>query len=144
MDGLQAGPTAEEIAASEASVRAAQASVWSASGSVTAAEDVSEADIAAAQKALDAALDDQQAAHDAWVDLAICKVNVEGTIAPDQLSFIFDRLYRGDTSRQRDRESTGLGLPISLALVEAHGGTITADSSGENRGSTFTISLPLS
>ena len=81
MDGLQAGPTAEEIAASEASVRAAQASVWSASGSVTAAEDVSEADIAAAQKALDAALDDQQAAHDAWVDLAICKVNVEGTIA---------------------------------------------------------------
>ena len=79
LDDLQAGPTAEEIAASEASVKAAQANVWSASGSVAAAEDVSEADIAAAQKALDDALDDQRAAHDAWVDLAICEVNAEGT-----------------------------------------------------------------
>jgi signal transduction histidine kinase len=64
-------------------------------------------------------------------------------IASDQLPFVFDRLYRGDTARQRDRENTGLGLPISSALVEAHGGTITAESPGETMGSTFIISLPL-
>ncbi len=79
LDDRLAGPSAEEIAASEASVNAAQASVWSASGSYVASQDVSEADIAAAQKELTQALDDQKVAHDAWVDLAICKVNEDGT-----------------------------------------------------------------
>lgn len=64
-------------------------------------------------------------------------------IVPDQLPFIFDRLYRGDPSRQRIGESTGLGLAISKALVDAHDGTITANSPGENQGSTFTIILPM-
>jgi HlyD family secretion protein len=73
------GPTEEEIAASEASVRAAQAGMWSASGSVQAVQTVSEADILAAQADLDEALENQQAAHDVWVNLAICKVNADGT-----------------------------------------------------------------
>ena len=64
-------------------------------------------------------------------------------IAPDQLSLVFDRLYRGDPSRQRIGESTGLGLAISKAIVDAHGGTITAGSPGVDQGSTFTIILPL-
>jgi signal transduction histidine kinase len=64
-------------------------------------------------------------------------------IAPDQLPLVFDRLYRGDPSRQREGGSTGLGLAISKALVEAHGGKITAESPGEGQGSTFTIRLPL-
>jgi CheY-like chemotaxis protein len=37
----------------------------------------------------------------------------------------------------------GLGLAIVRHLIELHGGTVTADSHGENQGSTFTISLPL-
>ncbi|MFN2117998.1 MAG: efflux RND transporter periplasmic adaptor subunit [Candidatus Promineifilaceae bacterium] len=78
LNDLLNGPTDDEIAASEAGVQAAQAQVWAASGNVTAAEDVSEADIAAAQKALDDALDEQKSAHDAWVDLAICKVGDDG------------------------------------------------------------------
>lgn len=64
-------------------------------------------------------------------------------IAPDQLPLVFDRLYRGDPSRQRFGESTGLGLAISKALVEAHGGTITAESAGVDQGSTFLIALPM-
>ena len=64
-------------------------------------------------------------------------------IAPNQLPLVFDRLYRGDLSRQREGGSTGLGLAISKALVDVHGGTITADSPGEGQGSTFTIELPL-
>ena len=64
-------------------------------------------------------------------------------IAPDQLTQVFDRLYRGDPSRQRQGSSTGLGLAISKALIEAHGGTIIAESRGQGQGSTFTIELPL-
>jgi signal transduction histidine kinase len=64
-------------------------------------------------------------------------------IAPDQLPLVFDRLYQGDPSRQRFGESTGLGLAISKALVEAHGGTITAESPGVDQGSTFLITLPM-
>ena len=79
LDDLFEGPSAEEIAASEASVNASQANVWSASGSFSAANEVSEADIAAAQKELDTALDNQKAAHDAWVDLADCGENADGT-----------------------------------------------------------------
>lgn len=64
-------------------------------------------------------------------------------IAPDQLPLVFDRLYRGDPSRQRFGESTGLGLAISKALVEAHSGTISAESPGVDQGSTFLITLPM-
>jgi multidrug efflux pump subunit AcrA (membrane-fusion protein) len=79
LEDLLQGPSVEEIAASEASVKASQANVWSASGSLSATQEVSEADIAAAQKELNAALDDQQAAHDAWVNLAECEENADGT-----------------------------------------------------------------
>ncbi len=77
-DHLQ-GPSAEAIAASEARVKAAQAGIWSASGSFSASQEVSEADIAAAQRDLNDALDNQRAAHDAWVDLADCDENADGT-----------------------------------------------------------------
>ncbi len=78
LDDLRDGPSAAEIAASEATVKAAQANVWSASGTLSATNDVSEADIASARKALDDALDVQKAAHDRWVDLAICDRNAAG------------------------------------------------------------------
>jgi two-component system, OmpR family, sensor histidine kinase BaeS len=64
-------------------------------------------------------------------------------ISPDILPQVFDRLYRGDTARQRQGSSTGLGLAISKALIVAHMGTITAESRGRGQGSTFTIALPL-
>lgn len=49
-------------------------------------------------------------------------------IAPEHLSRLFDRFYRLDASRQKTSEGTGLGLPITRSIVEAHHGTIMASS----------------
>ncbi len=62
-------------------------------------------------------------------------------IAPDHLDYVFDRFYRTDIARSRDSGGTGLGLAISRAIVEAHGGELTAQSEGIGRGSTFMITL---
>jgi two-component system sensor histidine kinase SenX3 len=58
------------------------------------------------------------------------------------LPFIFTRFYRIGSEVRRSRTGTGLGLFIVRAIVKGHRGTITADSLGPDRGSTFTISLP--
>lgn len=63
-------------------------------------------------------------------------------IAAEHLPHIFDRFYRADVSRSRDTGGRGLGLAITRHLIEAHGGTIEADST-EGAGTTFTIRLPL-
>ena len=52
---------------------------------------------------------------------------------------VFERFHRVDA---QFTDGTGVGLAISKLLVEAHGGSITASSMGEGRGSTFRISLP--
>ena len=59
------------------------------------------------------------------------------------LPHVFDRFYRTDQSRRRGLDGTGLGLAITRAIVEAHGGTITATSDGLGQGVTVTILLPL-
>ncbi|HQZ86135.1 MAG TPA: HAMP domain-containing sensor histidine kinase, partial [Actinomycetota bacterium] len=51
--------------------------------------------------------------------------NGEG-IDEDQLPHLFDRFYRGDSARGRDAAGSGIGLTIAKALVEAHGGRLTA------------------
>jgi two-component system sensor histidine kinase BaeS len=62
-------------------------------------------------------------------------------IAPDDLPHVFDRFYRADKSRQRDDSvASGLGLAITKAIVEAHGGTIAVESTPD-AGTTFTITL---
>lgn len=67
--------------------------------------------------------------------------NGEG-IDADQLPHLFDRFYRGDSARGRDTAGSGIGLTIARAMVEAHGGRLTAFSAGSGEGATFTISLP--
>jgi signal transduction histidine kinase/ActR/RegA family two-component response regulator len=64
-------------------------------------------------------------------------------VSRDFLPFIFDRFRQADGTSTRMHGGLGLGLAIVRHLVELHGGTVHADSDGEGRGATFTISLPL-
>ncbi len=63
-------------------------------------------------------------------------------IPADQLTHVFERFYRGDTARDRDHGGSGIGLTISRAIADAHGGSLTADSAGRGHGASFSISLP--
>lgn len=63
-------------------------------------------------------------------------------IEAHHLAHVFERFYRADDARDRDHGGSGIGLAITRALVEAHGGTIAAHSDGPGRGSTFTVTLP--
>jgi signal transduction histidine kinase len=64
-------------------------------------------------------------------------------IAPDFLPFVFDRFSQADASTTRNHGGIGLGLSIAKHLVELMGGEIAARSSGDNRGTTFTLRFPL-
>jgi len=63
-------------------------------------------------------------------------------ISPAFLPFVFDRFRQSDSSSARRQGGLGLGLALVHDLIELHGGTIRAESAGENRGAKFTIDLP--
>ena len=65
-------------------------------------------------------------------------------IAPDFLPHVFDRFRQADSSTARYYSGLGLGLAVVRHLVEQHGGSVSAESEGVNRGSTFIIELPVS
>lgn len=71
------------------------------------------------------------------------KDNGEG-IASEHLAHLFDRFYRTDQARARDKGGVGLGLAIVRALVAAQGGQVRVESEGVGLGSTFVVTLPLS
>jgi len=76
-------------------------------------------------------------------DKACIAVEDNGIGIPEEhLPNIFKRFYRVDRARSRRLGGTGLGLTIARTFVEAHGGTISVIST-VNRGSTFTVYLPL-
>jgi signal transduction histidine kinase len=62
-------------------------------------------------------------------------------ISSEDLPHVFERFYRGDKSRTVSNGNAGLGLAISKAIVEAHGGAIEV-SSKPDAGTTFTVRLP--
>lgn len=76
-------------------------------------------------------------------DTSLIKVQVSNhgkTIPPDKLGRIFEQFFRLDSSRSSSTGGAGLGLAISREIVELHGGSIQAESEGEQI--VFTLWLP--
>jgi signal transduction histidine kinase len=64
-------------------------------------------------------------------------------IAPEFLPHVFDRFRQGDGTSTRNHPGLGLGLSIAKQLVEAHNGSIRAESGGSGQGTAFLVmSLP--
>ena len=78
--------------------------------------------------------------HDRKVTIAVSDTGMG--IEADVLPRVFDAFEQGDVIRARNFGGLGLGLAICNALVDAHGGTIAAQSEGKDRGATFTVELP--
>jgi signal transduction histidine kinase/ActR/RegA family two-component response regulator len=64
-------------------------------------------------------------------------------IAAEFLPHVFDRFRQADSATTRAYGGLGLGLAIVRHLAELHGGTVQAESDGEGRGSTFSVTFPL-
>ena len=70
-------------------------------------------------------------------------MNTGSAIAPELLPRLFDRFFRADKARTHpEAEGAGLGLAITRAIVQAHGGNASVESAdGQTR---FTLSFPAS
>src|SRR3569623_268155 len=64
-------------------------------------------------------------------------------ISPELLPHIFEPFVQGERSLDRSQGGLGIGLTMVRELVELHGGSVSVNSLGENRGSVFTVRLPL-
>ena len=77
-------------------------------------------------------------------DAAILVVEDTGQgIEPGFLPHVFEMFRQADSSNSRRHGGMGIGLALVRQLVQLHGGTVAAESDGTNKGSRFTIRLPL-
>jgi two-component system, sensor histidine kinase len=75
---------------------------------------------------------------------AVLRVQDDGYgIAPDLLPRIFDLFVQGERTLDRAQGGLGIGLTLVRKLVDLHHGTVAVSSDGPNRGSVFTVKLPL-
>jgi signal transduction histidine kinase len=76
-------------------------------------------------------------------DNTLIRVTDEGAgLSPEDLGRLFGRFQRLSAKPTAGESSTGLGLSIVKRIIDMHGGEVTAESGGPNKGSTFTIVLP--
>jgi signal transduction histidine kinase len=105
-------------------------------------------------EALGALLDNalRQTAKDGTVTIATtrldnrCRIAVTDTgdgFDPDLAAQLFERFYRGDSSRTANGAGSGIGLTIAKAIVEAHQGQLQGHSDGPGSGARFEITLPI-
>ncbi|MCI0490436.1 MAG: ATP-binding protein [Blastocatellia bacterium] len=80
--------------------------------------------------------------HSAASDVLIEVADTGAGIEPEFLPQVFDRFTQAHQGINRLYGGLGLGLAIARAMVELHGGKITAHSEGAHQGSRFTVSLP--
>jgi CheY-like chemotaxis protein len=71
--------------------------------------------------------------------ISVCDTGIG--MEPEVMQRIFDPFEQGNRSFERRFGGLGLGLTISKSLAHAHGGMLTVQSDGPNRGSTFTLSM---
>ncbi|MBO0724176.1 MAG: response regulator [Blastocatellia bacterium] len=64
-------------------------------------------------------------------------------ISQEFMPYLFERYRQADASSGRRKGGLGLGLTLVRQLVEMHGGSVTAESEGEGKGSTFIVKLPV-
>ena len=76
-------------------------------------------------------------------DVCVAVTDTGRGINPEFLPYVFERFRQGETGTTRTNGGLGLGLAIARQIVELHGGLLTAESPGQDRGSTFTALLPL-
>jgi len=76
-------------------------------------------------------------------DLIISVSDSGEGITPEFLPYVFDRFTQATTTTERKYGGLGLGLAIVRHLVELHGGTVHAESPGDEGGATFTVTLPI-
>ncbi|MBD2089273.1 response regulator [Microcoleus sp. FACHB-1515] len=76
-------------------------------------------------------------------DAQIQVIDTGKGIHPDFLPYVFEHFRQEDGATTRKFGGLGLGLAIARQIVELHGGTIQAESAGEDQGATFTVKLPL-
>ncbi len=81
-----------------------------------------------------------RAFHELRSGVVVISDNGDG-IPEEQLPYIYDRFFRGDSARGRTEGSTGLGLSIVQRIVHVHGGTIEAHSQ-IGKGTSFRVSIP--
>lgn len=85
------------------------------------------------------AIDVDLTGNDGFAEIKITDSGIG--IKPEFLPFVFER-FRQDAANINRSGGLGLGLAIVRHLTEMHGGTVSASSGGENKGSTFTVKLP--
>ncbi len=75
-----------------------------------------------------------------------CQIAVTDTgdgFVPDVAAQLFERFFRGDSSRTVSGAGSGIGLTIAKAIIEAHHGQLRANSDGPGKGASFAITLPI-